>query len=460
MVGSERVRVATVLVVVVAAALGMASACTGGEGAGNETGSGAGAGAATAVSTGGLGPGGSGGGAGAGGDGDAPPAADPYGCDETSVSTDALGWQPGADVTSELTSILATLETGATLCFDALYEVSPPAETIEIPDGVVLSAQVGGGLRVRDVPSLPNRGLFSLGEGVVLDNLTIIDEGELTGDDAATVNNRRLLLCDGKTNIVLHHVAIDVYTKEHLRMVGCRDLRVTGSSFRHGYFQLLVGASSGLTVETSLFADSAGDGIKTGFTNDGDVHDIVVRDSAFEGHARDGIDTTGGFRDSLVSGSVFRDSFSGLDIKTIYENEKDTQLPSSNRNIRIENCEFIDTGSAAVVITTLDRVTPQHVTDANAATALAHDVTITDSIIEKTDGGNFVQAFLVKDGHGITWSNLQLLGGLREARIYGNDGSPPRPTLNMTNWNVGGDVVEGPSRGPTSHRPFDVVGPR
>ncbi len=397
-----------------------------------------------------------------GGEDTGSPVEPPSGCALATHHSSELGWSAGQEVEAPLRGLLATLGQGDVVCFEDMYDITPSGSPLEIPDGVTLAALAGGGLRVTDIFAISGPGMFVFGNDVHLVNLTVEDAAPPFDGSTSESNNRTLFQGGGVSGLELHDCRFDTYAKSIFRLDGVSEFVVSGTEFRHSYYQMLItsGSHAG-QFRRSLFHDSEGDGIKTGYGNLSDVRDMHFDECAFENNLRDGIDTTGGLRASSVERSLFWKLFSGLDIKTGYGSPEEAAVECTNRDIEISDCEFVDTETGAIVLTTID-APPLEVTDDNAEQLLIHDIFVRDSLVEQRDGSS--RAILAKDAHDIYWDGLQLLGGAGESKIlglaspgdYGN-----RPQLSMTNWNI--EVTnksEGPARAEPPQRPFDTVGPR
>ena len=109
----------------------------------------------------------------------------------------------------------------------------------------------------------------------------------------------------------------------------------------------------------------------------------TIYNSVFE-NGRDGIDTTGGFKDSVISKSIFRNnSVTGLDLKKCIESSADLSTNYAISNIKITDSQFINNQNG-IVVTMLDQA--GLLTAANADTQMPHDIQVTNSIFEKTAG--------------------------------------------------------------------------
>ena len=377
------------------------------------------------------------------------------------TTTSELGWGAGDDVTESFAELMATQEDGDVVCFDAMYEMRAAATLV--PEGVTLYASAGSGLRAIDVAE--SRGAYlELASRVTLHNFTITDEGPLTPDDNREPNNKTILIASDAEDITLLNCLIEGHAKTLFRVNDVDRLSILGTHFRLSYYQILMTAGSDdLLVEGSYFSESQRDGIKTQ-RGPGGVERPRVINSAFEDQT-DGIDTTGGFGNSVIQGCLFRDLFAGLDIKAIFEREADLDLGVAYSNIRIEDSQFINSNSG-VVLTTIDRGEQNGLgpllNDANAAPRMPHDIELENVIIEEG-----IQGLLIKDAHDVHWNNVQILGDVNEARIFAPRDFPNRPAdetrpqVNETNYNLEGtNVTSGPPRGAVQPYPFEQVGPR
>jgi hypothetical protein len=150
---------------------------------------------------------------------------------------------------------------------------------------------------------------------------------------------------------------------------------------------------------------------------------MLVENCVFQDCGRDGIDTTGGFKDSVVRNCVMRRLFSGMDIKSYFTKPEHLSPDCSNTGILIENCTFTDMANC-ITFSTLDRGLRyndgKYFLDAVSAQKYApHDVDINNCIFERT-GSSPVRMLLLKGGHSIQYSNARFWGEGIEAVKYTN----------------------------------------
>ena len=176
-----------------------------------------------------------------------------------------------------------------------------------------------------------------------------------------------------------------------------------------------------------MFEKSTCDGIKTGNAGGKACSNFVVENCVFQDNAGgDGIDTTGGFDNSVVRHTIFRRlGVSGMDIKSHYGSKGETlgdQEPE-NSNILIENCTFLDMPNGIVLTTGAEKLTV-----GNIKKYAVHDIDINECVfghVEKpmrpkkeggygvnypTKKGEHMRAILLKDAHGIRYRNMRLFG--------------------------------------------------
>jgi len=105
-------------------------------------------------------------------------------------------------------------------------------------------------------------------------------------------------------------------------------------------------------------------------------------------HNRDGVDTTGGFKDCTVYDSFFiNNNVAAFDFKTLLVFESDLNPNVRNENISISNCEFIADGNTTIVTTLLNRGDFP-----NVESYAPNNITITGCIFENVSIGTGWQA--------------------------------------------------------------------
>lgn len=384
---------------------------------------------------------------------------------DDAVTTESLGWLANEDVTEKLKSFLENPENNK-LCLSHMYKLS--AEGIVLPDNFTLCAEKGGGFSLIDVQN-SNSAFLEIGDNSLWYNVTIKDTEPLPDESVVRTNNKISVVINSGTEISIINCSFSANTKTHLRINSSQDLVIRGTHFDYGYYQMLIGANSkNILIEECLHSNSFGDGIKTLRGGVNGVENVTVKNTVYEDNWRDGIDTTGGFRNSLVDGCIFRrNKVSGMDLKNPYQVPEDVGPGTrGNDHILVRNSEFIDMNNS-LVLTTLDNSEGHNlITDANHAYHLPNNIHVEDCIIERNEG-NGGHVFLIKDAHTISWDGLQLLGGVNVAKTMGLRDYPnqahhrTRPAISQTNYDIDGvNVTTGNARGSNSDYPFDEIGPR
>jgi len=190
-----------------------------------------------------------------------------------------------------------------------------------------------------------------------------------------------------------------------------------------------------------LFENSLGDGIKTVRGVGTKVDNVLVDGSVFMNNRRDGIDTTGGFSNSVVSNSYFVNLFKGLDLKNRFDHNTVSlgQAPL-NENILVQDSTFVDNNNGLAPIT-LDRGNSNGVkwiTNSNANQYLTKNITVKNSTFQNRDSGQR-RAILATEVHTVHWENLLLIGNMSEVRITRNSvSSGAIDTSVTTNYNISG----------------------
>ncbi|MEM6532419.1 MAG: right-handed parallel beta-helix repeat-containing protein [Myxococcota bacterium] len=374
------------------------------------------------------------------------------------VSSD-LGWTANEVVNSKLKTVLGGLGTGDELRLSHRYRLNP--ETIRVPKGVILSGTKGSGFEFVNVAGSKDAYLVFTDDTRV-ENLSFTDANNDAGEAEVIANNKEALRFEGQ-NFQIINSFIHTSAKVPVHFNAVSNVLVKGTHFERGYYQLQIrGPSSDIRIEDSVFSNSWGDGIKTSKDRNRGVERVIVQKTVYEGNKRDGIDTTGGFRDSVVQDCIFRNNrVSAMDIKNIYNNASDLGDGLGNDGILITDSVFYNNKNS-IVLTTLDKQ-GNLVTNANHKVHMPHDIQVQNSVFDKS-----TRMFLIKDAYDITWTDVQLLGGTDEARIFGpKDYSASfestRPSVDgkNTNYNLNGsNVTTGPSQGEPEGYPFSTFGPR
>jgi hypothetical protein len=351
-----------------------------------------------------------------------------------------FGWTANQDITGQLAKLLESdkLETDQELVLDHKYRISG---NHELPDNFTLSAVKGGGFDVTDAAKPKNnRPLLELGNNNTLRNLTITYPSTPklgpTGEKPEVYFTRRLgIQARGKHDLRIENCRLIGSIGHHLKLIDCSELKVIGCHIAGGHWSIyLIGDVTDVVFRRCLIEQCQGDGIKTGGSS-GVVRRVLVENCVFQDNLRDGIDTTGGFNDSVVRNTIFRRlGVSGMDIKSHYESRtgRIEDLSPENIGILIENCFFHDMPNA-IVLTTLDcgrRKGPGNelLNADNIKTYAPHDIDINNCVIghvEKplrssheggygvnypSEDGEHMRMILLKDAYSIRYRNARLLG--------------------------------------------------
>lgn len=301
-------------------------------------------------------------------------------------------WAANQDITEAFSTLLESgrLEAGEELVLDHKYRISG---SHTLPDNFTLSALKGAGFDVTDaVEPKNNRPLLELGDNNTLCNLTItyLNTPPLgpTGEKHEANFTRRLgIQARGKRNLLIENCRFVGSIGHHLKLMDCSKPKIIGCHIAGGHWSVyLIGDVTGPVFRRCLIEKCQGDGIKTGGSS-GVVRGALVEDCAFQDNLRDGIDTTGGFNDSVVRNSIFRRlQTGGMDIKSHYESKTGqiADLSPENVGILIENCLFHDMPNA-IVLTTLDcgrRTGPGNelLNATNMKNYAPHDIDINDCV--------------------------------------------------------------------------------
>ena len=368
-------------------------------------------------------------------------------------STD-FGWEAGQDVTKAFDELLTSgaLTSGDGLVLDHRYRLSG---TRELPDDFTLSAVKGGGFDVTDAATLKgNRPLLGLGNGTTLRNLTIdyLNTPPLgpTGEKHEVHFTRRLgIQAAGKNNVRLENCRLTGSIGHHLKLVDCRKPRVIGCHIAGGHWSVYLVEVVDAVFRNCLIEKCQGDAIKTGNGSHGVVRRILVEDCVFQDNLRDGIDTTGGFNDSVVRRCTFRRlGVSGMDLKASYhlKTGRIEDHPAENVGILVEKSLFHDMPNA-LVLTTNDGGRKKGGADllnaANMKKYAVHDIDVNDCVIghveepvrPKNDGGygvnypteegEHMRMILLKDAHSVRYRDVRFFGG-RIMPVYVRSGGGSR----------------------------------
>ena len=406
-----------------------------------------------------------------------------------------FGWTANRDITGQFAKLLDSgkLKASQELVLDHKYRISG---SYELPDNFTLSAAKGGGFDVTDAAKPENnRPLLELGNNNTLCNLTItyLNTPKLgpTGEKAEVYFTRRLgIQAQGKHDLLIENCRLVGSIGHHLKLIDCREPKVIGCHIAGGYWSVyLVGNVTDAVFRHCLIEKCQGDAIKTGGSS-GVVRGVLVEDCVFQDNLRDGIDTTGGFNDSVVRNTIFRRlGTSGMDIKSHYESRtgRIEDLSPENIGILVENCLFHDMPNA-IVLTTLDcgrRKGPGNelLNAENIKTYAPHDIEINNCVFghsEKplrssreggygvnypSEDGEHMRMMLLKDAYSIRYRNARLSGDrIKPVQISSIGGSRhlSKKAAQALKRTVTGNIVDEPAPPIKPQRmeaPF-VCGPR
>ena len=333
-----------------------------------------------------------------------------------------FGWKPNQDVTEQFTRALTdgTLKAGDELFLDHSYRIDIMKEGCRriLPDNFTLSAARGAGFDVdgltqeHDAPPP----VLELGNRNTLRNLTIVCEGVPTKIFApkrhAKFFRAVAVSARGKDDILIENCRLSGLIRHNIKVADCRRLNLIGCRIVGGYWSVYLVSVSDVTMRHSLFEKSTCDSIKTGSSPDGGIcRNYVVENCVFQDNGiGDGIDTTGGFNDSVVRDCIFRRILvSGMDIKSHYFPESGSLegVEPQNNNILIERCTFYDIPNA-IILTTCSK--PGVLTPENIEEYVVHDVDVNDCIVGYTKN-SLMRAFEHYDGYGVTCHGRHYLSG-------------------------------------------------
>jgi len=335
------------------------------------------------------------------------------------IHSSDLGWKAGQNISSEFAALAKTFKAGDTFVFDHMYKISGTA--IALPDDFTLAGGApGAGIDVIDTATNSKR-LFDLGDSNALIDLTVkhsnaptIEVTTLNPDRGHDFHDKITFSASGKDDLKIVNSHFEGNVGIFVHVSGGDNLLVQDTKFYGGLYQMRISQTTNTKVQDSLFEEALGDGIKTSGGKGGEsVEGAIISGSVFLNNNRDGIDATGGLKDSVVTDSYFIGGFVGIDVKSILDSDDDFDAGTPrNDNLLITNSEFININNA-VVVTTLDR--GNYLDKENATKWAAQGITLENSTIEQTNGGNG-RVFLIKDGYNIHWDDITLLGNVKEFR--------------------------------------------
>jgi hypothetical protein len=389
-----------------------------------------------------------------------------------------FGWTANQDIAGQFTELLNSgkLKACHEFVLDHKYRISG---SYELPDSFTLSVVKGGGFDVSDaVRPENNRPLLELGNNNTLRNLTITyvntPKPGPTGEKRGLNFTSRLgIQARGKHNLLIENCRLVGSIGHHLKLTDCSGPKVVGCHIAGGHWSIyLVGNVTDAVFWHCLIEKCQGDGIKTGGSG-GVVRRVLVEECVFQDNLRDGIDTTGGFNDSVVRNTIFRRlGVSGMDIKSHYESKtgRIEELSPENIGILVENCLFHDMPNA-IVLTTLDcgrRTGPGNelLNAGNIKIYAPHDIDINNCVIgyaEKplrasheggygvnypSEDGEHMRMILLKDAYSIRYRDARLSGErIKPVQISSIGGSRhlSEEAARALEHTVTGNIVEEPA---------------
>ena len=348
-----------------------------------------------------------------------------------------FGWEENQAVTEAFTKLLTDgmLKAGEELVLDHTYRINIQSRKARrLPANFTLSAVKGAGFDVYGFESKgnPRNPVLELGERNTLRNLTItcVDTPPLgpTGEKkGVTFFNGVGISAREKDDILIENCRVTGSIGHTVRLTNCRRPKFFGCHIAGGHWSLrLVGVTDAI-LWRCLIEKCQGDAIKSG-PGKQNARGFLVESCVFQDNLRDGIDTTGGFSDSIVRNSIFRRlKRSGMDIKSPCGPDR---APYANRNIRVENCLFHDMPNA-VVLTTNDimrrRKQGDFLTPENIKKYAPHDIDIVDCVVGHAEkplkpsheggyGVNYpkeaehMRLVHLKDAYDVRYRNIRLSG--------------------------------------------------
>jgi formylglycine-generating enzyme required for sulfatase activity len=399
-----------------------------------------------------------------------------------------FGWEAGQDVSREFEDLLESgkLRPGGELVLDHTYRITG---SHELPDNFTLSAMTGAGFDVIDAVKPREQGpLLAPGNDNTLRNLTIhyLYTPKLgpTGEErGVTFTTRVGIQASGKSNLRIENCRLVGSIGHHIRLRDCSEVEVIGCHIAGGHWSVYLVGVSGPVFRRCLIEKCQGDAIKTGGGSKrtgGATRGALVENCVFQDNLRDGIDTTGGFNESVVRNCIFRRMKLGMDIKSHYESKTGdiTDLAPENIGIRVEKCLFHDVKNG-IVFTTIDHSAREGgkalLTEANIKKYVPHDIEINDcgfgysetslqprhkggyGVNYPSEEGEHMRALYIKSAHSVRYRNMRLFNDrIRPVYVTG------RYLSDEADGSVPGNVIEkapAPVNPGASEPPF-VCGPR
>ncbi|MEL6828600.1 MAG: right-handed parallel beta-helix repeat-containing protein [Pseudomonadota bacterium] len=352
----------------------------------------------------------------------------------------AIGWSDGENVTSELKAFLSLkTKSGDVLILEDTVEIDAGAR-ITLPAGVTLTANHGAGIDIVDTAGVNTPALLLSDHSALRDLLITASDAPDTGFEGQKpsveidYHQARAVGIFEADQVEVTRVSFSGNLAMFIDVRSSSNLVVDESHFLGGFYQVrLLGQTKNVQIKRSHFKDALGDGIKTERSDTFGPQRVLIAENLFEENNRDGIDTAGGLKDSVIRNNVFFANSQALDIKVVLERETDMSAEIRNSGILIEGGHIIDSRNS-IVITYLDRLGVSTVE--NAVSLMPHDISVRGVTFENSsrfDGR--MRAFLIKDGHSIRWQGLTFLGDIQEYSILNEAG-----VEGWSSYDVGGEV--------------------
>lgn len=292
----------------------------------------------------------------------------------TTYSTSALGWTEDTDVgaSGEMSDLISLLSDGDTVIVDGHYDLTGNYNTTAITDLTFRAGSPGSsgfnlldghtGLATANGVPFNNNPVFRVGDGFMADGL-LFHQAEVF--DGGTTNKTSFFTSSRKAGFYLMNCTFNVQCYPVIRAEYSSNVIVARCRFdsANGFgdaFEsstaLYVTACDGMVVihnDTSRGSDF----IKTVKGNDPEdrtVEGALIAHNYCHDQGRDFIDTTGGFRNCIVSDNVvISPAISFIDLKSPVNDMTDYNLgPSYNDGTRLIGNYYRDTlGRNAIVLT-------------------------------------------------------------------------------------------------------------
>lgn len=288
----------------------------------------------------------------------------------TVYHTADLGWVAGTDVgaSGQMQTLIDTLADGDTVVLDAMYHITGVYNLTALSNITFRAASrrqcgfncLDAFTQIANTYSVAreNGPVFTVGDGFLADGLHLTwDEMDPAQHDST--ENKVWFRAVSKAGVYLRDCLVDA---QHALVLYAPD--TTGIIFARCRFEnsraplsLFNASDNALMIHcyhTGGFI-ALYDGIKTVHNNGVGPADPMVVECEFTDIVRDGIDTTGGFKNASIIANIFRNcEITPLDIKSTYPADYDylANGPIGNSGIRLRYNLFDDVHSNAIVETT------------------------------------------------------------------------------------------------------------